>query len=428
MKQNRTIWLVAIGLLLLMILGYFLNSDRHDWRVSFAPDSKEPYGTFLIAQLLADYFPDEEFQILQDSFELSLPLAAGDSTRANYVFVGAGMYLSPADIQRLLDFVANGNRAVIATSIIPYDLMFELYPGECDSIWWDGLSSTYDTLIRTNFKHPNLREERDFFYRFYEKNEATVYEWRYFEDYYFCGREEGLAPIGTFNDSLINFVQRPYGEGNFYLHSTPLVFTNYHLLDTTNLRYVDKVFSHLAEGPVYWDEYSSISERVSQALNDRDDFGSANRRLSADSPLQFILSKPPLTWAWYLLLIGIVLYMIFWSRRRQRIIPVLPENNNTSLEFLTTIGHLYFLQNNHKQLALQNMQYFRNFVREKYHLQGLELDPEFKQKLGQRSEVEGPVIDKIVLMYNNIKNASIVTENTLIDFHKNMEQFYRQCK
>lgn len=426
MKQNRTIWLVVIGLVLLIVLAYLLNSDRHDWRVSYARGSQEPYGTHLIAELLSEYFPGEPYTILQDSFEASLPLSGGDSARANFVFVGGAMYLRSSDLRRLLDFVENGNQAIIAANVLPYDLMFELYFEECDSIWWDGLASTYDTLVRANFTHPNLKEPQGFPYRFYERNEPVPFEWQYFEGHYFCDLTEGLVPIGTINDSLTNFVQRPYGRGNFYLHSTPLVFTNYHLLDERKLNYVAKVFSHLQEGPIYWDDYSRISERVAQAINNRS--GVNNRLLSAESPLQFILSKPPLTWAWYLLLIAAGLYMLFLSRRRQRIIPVVRKNTNTSLEFLHTIGHLYFLQNNHKQLALQKMQYFRNFVRDKYHLQALELDEDFRQKLAQRAAIGKPVIDKIVSMHSNIKNASLVTENTLIDFHQAIDQFYRHCK
>jgi hypothetical protein len=228
------------------------------------------------------------------------------------------------------------------------------------------------------------------------------------------------------NNDLVNFAQRPYGEGNFYLHTMPLAFTNYHLLEEDKLEYVDKVFSHLQEGPIYWDEYSGVSERVGEAINNRD-YNSGNRMLRAESPLQFILSKPALSWAWYLLLTAVLLYVVFLSRRRQRVIPVLQKNTNTSLEFLSTIGHLYFLQNNHKQLALQKMQLFRSFIREKYHLHGLEFDEEFKKRLQQKSDVDRPIIDEIFLIHSNIKKRPI-TENTLIDFHKALEQFYRHCK
>ncbi|MCB0629035.1 MAG: DUF4350 domain-containing protein [Saprospiraceae bacterium] len=429
MKNNRVIWLVGIGLVLLLLLGWLLRSNQYNWQETYDPDSKDPYGTSLLARLLTDYFPDEELHIIRDSFVTGLPLSAGDSAHANYVFTGAAMYLRPSDVQRLLDFVANGNQAVIATRILPFDLMFELYFEECDSIWWDGLSSIYDTTVRANFEHEKLSMKQGTPYTFRDRQGVMNYSWKYFEDYYFCGLEEGLVPIGRMNDSLINFAQRPYGKGNFYLHSTPLAFTNYYLLKEGNLEYIDRVFSHLEDGPIYWDEYSGVSERMGQAANDRSMYGNNyNRSLSSESPLQFILSKPPLTWAWYLLLAGILLYMLFLSRRRQRVIPILRKNVNTSLEFLSTIGHLYFLQNNHKELALQKMQYFRNFVREKYHLQGLNLDQEYKTKLIQRSEVDAETVNKVMLMHDNIKGASIVTENTLIEFHQAMEQFYRHCK
>lgn len=426
MMNKRNIWLLVIGVVLLIVLGFVLNQKQYNWEENYEAGSQDPYGTFLLSKLLDGYFPKEDFKVLKDSFLNSLPLSAGDSAHANYVFIGAGMHLRESDVDRLLDFVNNGNQAIISTRVLPYDLMFELYFEECDSMWWEGLSSVYDSIIQLNFDHPDLRQKTGYSYQYYYENIPTPYEWKYFENFYFCDLEEGLVPIGKMNDELINFVQRPYGAGNFYLHTTPLAFSNYHLLNQASLEYAEKVFSHLEEGPIYWDQYSGVSERVGKAQNDLDLYG--QRNLSARSPLQFILSKPPLTWAWYLLLAAVLLFMIFLSRRRQRIIPVLRKNTNTSLEFLTTIGHLYFLQNNHKQLALEKMQFFRNFVREKYHLQGLELDDEFKEKLGQRSEVSRPILDKIVLMYNNIKNASIVTENTLIDFHKAMEQFYRHCK
>lgn len=426
MKRNRSLWLIGIGVLLLMVIAYLLNTDRHDWRESYDPKVEEPYGTFFLSNLLQNYFPGEDYHVLEDSFDLSLPLSAGDSARANYVFVGAGMYLRPSDVQRLLNFVGNGNQAIIATRVLPFDLMFELYFEECDSLWWDGLSSVSDTLAAVDFKHENLKQKARTKYSFYDKNKAVSYEWRYIEDYYFCDLEEGLVPLGTMNDGLVNFAQRPYGEGNFYLHTMPLAFTNYHLLEEDKLQYVDNVFSHLQEGPIYWDEYSGVSERVGEAINNRD-YNSSSRMLRADSPLQFILSKPALSWAWYLLLVAALLYVAFLSRRKQRVIPVLQKNTNTSLEFLSTIGHLYFLQNNHKQLALQKMQLFRSFIREKYHLHGLEFDEEFKKRLQQKSDVDRPLIDKIFLIHSNIKKRPI-TENTLIDFHKAMEQFYRHCK
>jgi len=224
------------------------------------------------------------------------------------------------------------------------------------------------------------------------------------------------------NDTLINFMRAPYGEGTFYLHTTPIVFSNYHLLDSTNLAYANGAFSYLPPGKIYWDEYSKTLEAVGRQRNN------SQRQLSAESPLQYILSQPALTWAWYLLLAMGLLFLLFRTKRRQRVIPVLQPNTNTSLEFVSTIGRLYFLQNSHRKLALQKMKLFQNFVRERYQIRGHELDAEFIEKLIAKSEVSPKLIDKILLIHRNITNSKLVTENTLIDFHNLMDEFYRTCK
>ena len=123
-----------------------------------------------------------------------------------------------------------------------------------------------------------------------------------------------------------------------------------------------------------------------------------------------------------------LLYMIFGARRRQRIIPVLEPNTNTSLEFISTIGRLYFIQNNHRKLALQKVKLFQAFIRQRYHIQSARADDDFFNKLALRSEVNIDLIRKIYLLSGNINNSSIVSENTLIELHQLMDRFYKNCK
>lgn len=222
------------------------------------------------------------------------------------------------------------------------------------------------------------------------------------------------------NDSLINFAKIPYGEGTFYLHTTPLTFSNIAMLDSNSLQYANRVFSHLTIGKIYWDEYSKI-RGVPPGKE-------SNRALSKDSPLQYVLSQPPLAWAWYLLLAMAFLYLLFRTKRKQRIIPVLEPNTNTSLQFVSTIGRLYFLQNNHKQLALQKMKLWLNFVRERYHLRGVEVDEAFQQKLIAKSEVSEIVVGKIFRWHHDIVESDDIVSQMLIEFHQLIEEFYRTCK
>ena len=236
-----------------------------------------------------------------------------------------------------------------------------------------------------------------------------------------------MASIGTLNDSLPIFARVAYGDGYFYLHTIPLVFTNIQLLDEEGLEYANRTFSHLQAGPIYWDDYSRVSEWMGRRRNERQ-YYSASRQLSTESPLQYILGQPPLAWGWYLLLSLGLLYLLFRAKRKQRIIPVLEPNTNTSLEFLSTIGRLYFMQNNHKQLALQQMKLWQSYLRERYLLQTRDMDSAFVEKLAHKSEISKEVINKILLLYRNISSSTFVSENTLIDFHRLLDNFYKNSK
>ena len=123
-----------------------------------------------------------------------------------------------------------------------------------------------------------------------------------------------------------------------------------------------------------------------------------------------------------------MLYLIFRGKRKQRVIPILEKNKNTSLEFISTIGRLYFLRNNHKDLAHQKMRLFLAFVRERYHINTKDLDHSFVKSLAAISEVAEERIDQIVLMSNNVSGGSFISDATLIDFHKKIDYFYKNCK
>lgn len=425
MKNRRTIGLLLAGLVLLLIMAYFLPGSRHDWRENYDPQSRHPYGIALLADLLSDYFPAAEVIPVRDSFVAALPTTAEQP--ANFVFVGSAMHLRDSDVRRLLEFVQAGNRALISTRVLPFNLMFELYFDHCDDIWWEGLSYYRDTIVSANLLHPQLRRSDPIVFQFREGGETLPYSWRYFDDAFFCEMSDGLVPIGQFNDSLINFAQRPYGQGSFYLHSNPLAFTNLHLLREEGLAYAGDVFSHLQPGPIYWDEYSAISESLGEAINNRRS-DTPRAGLNSDGPLQYVLSQPPLAWAWYLLLLTGLLYIVFASRRRQRIIPVGRKNDNSSLEFIKTIGRLSFLHGDHVQLAEKKLQLFRSFIRQRYHLTGELSDPDYRQQLAQRSAVPVDQINKLIVQYNQIRNATFVSAAMLIDLHQRIESFYRQCK
>lgn len=237
-----------------------------------------------------------------------------------------------------------------------------------------------------------------------------------------------MISLGEMNDSLSNFARAPYGKGHFYLHTTPIAFSNLALQEEKSLAYVEKVISHLDGKNVYYDTYSRVSEGVSRRRNERENWMNNNRTFNTESELSYILSQPALRWAWYISLALTLFYLVFRAKRQQRIIPVTEENRNTSLEFVGTIGQLYFQQENHQKLAAQKFKLWQGFIRDKYRITTREFDAEFEKKLSAKSDVSQADIHAILTQYNLIQGATGIHSHTLIEFHETMERFYRTCK
>ena len=81
------------------------------------------------------------------------------------------------------------------------------------------------------------------------------------------------------------------------------------------------------------------------------------------SPFRYFLSQRPLRWALYLTMFTIILFMVFTARRRQRVIPVIHQPENKSLEFTELIGTLYFQKKDHADLVHKKYIYFAEELR-----------------------------------------------------------------
>jgi hypothetical protein len=474
---------IAIGIVLLVLTGVALlfgGGKNYRWWEHYRPGSKDPYGTYIMHHLLEGYFPGQSLEILEDNFSGKLSEHEGV-----YLFIGSYLYLDSTDFAALLHFVARGNQAFIASAMMPPILLdsigkgecvylsvpedapdFELQPEDMEPAYFDstgefqpedtadiladslyeyveedtgevftGACEEYlradttgtftdaeteyqirDSAAVLNFVHPALRDSAGYSLEFQMWNEPVTYSWEYLPPPYFCEEQTVFTQLGTLDTGQVNFVKARYGEGYFYLHTTPLAFTNLFMLEKRGLEYAGKAFSHLSPGDMLWDGSTHTGNRRPTGP----EWGKG--------PLQYMLTQPPLAWAWYILLGMTLLYLVVGAKRRQRIIPVLPQNTNSSLEFIGLMGRLHFLQRNHKQLALQKMKLFLAFVRERYHLSTRDLNEEFLERLAAKSEVEKATLQKILLLHDNISRSGFVSENTLLDFHRLLEGFYKRCK
>ncbi len=404
----------AIALLLLLFFASNYNREKKfNWKESYLNYSKQPYGTYVLYELLEDYFTDYEVTTLRNDLSYEL-IQYQQDTIMIYMYVGEDMYIDSLDTHSLLSFVANGNQAFIAAKFLPYMLFDTLAFYDCqiaDVQHW----RTAPTA-EVNFVHPNLSCEEDFTYLYLEQNSPALYAWRFYKDS--CLSVVNKPYVLGVADSNINFIQVPFGGGNFYLHTQPLLFANLFLLKEQGIDYASKALSHLEEGPIYWDEFSRFETNSSQ--NQPPQF--------AKSPLSFILATRELHWAWYLALSLILLYFLFRAKRRQRIIPILETPENNSLEFIKTVGRLYFQQQNHRKLILQQMRLFLGHIRTNYHLSTKEKNEELIQKIVEKSQLPATSVQRIFESYQTYQKRTHVSEDELVQFNQYLTYFYSNAK
>ena len=227
---------------------------------------------------------------------------------------------------------------------------------------------------------------------------------------YFSKIDSATATVLGFQsgDSVrINFIKIKFKSGNFFLHTQPAAFTNFHLLKKNNFEYAEKVLSYLPKADIIWYTKNQNGEKIST------------------SPLRFIFSQPALKAAWFLFLIGMLLFMIFNAKRRQRVVPIIKPLQNSSVDFTKTIGNLYFQEGEHSNLIDKKIIYFLDKIRSQYLLETITLDDNFIKKLHQKSGKNLVDIQNIVFSINHHrKNNFESIEADLIELNAAIERFF----
>ena len=145
------------------------------------------------------------------------------------------------------------------------------------------------------------------------------------------------------------------------------------------------------------------------------------------SPMRYILSQPPLQSAYYLLLMTLLLYFVVESKRRQRVIPVLKPRENRSLQFIKTIGSLYFKQRNNADLAKKKTIFFKEFLREHYFLTKITATGDCVAIVSSKSGISIDFVRQLLEIVDYYETAENVPEGALIELNRKMEMFYKQC-
>ncbi|NNE55228.1 MAG: hypothetical protein HKN32_04360 [Flavobacteriales bacterium] len=432
---------ILVAALLGLLLWWYFSSDRLDWREKYTPDSTDPYGGWVMKELLSASRDSADFHILSDTLYRETRIDSFQ-TKGNYIFLGRQIYLDSLEIDYLLSFVEKGNSAfliskgfndLLVDTLINYDIhpwQEEADEGETN-FWFESMYAyplgTYnDSIIYANIGVDNQHLEQPYRARWVYDELPVEHRWIYWKSQIDSEYYTQIERLGHFNGDYLNFIRVQYGEGSFYLHTNPELFSNFHLREEECYEYFKQVFSHLKEGPIYWDEDNRYFQSAPGNSSDMSLYK------ASEGPLSFILGEKMLRSAWYLLLLGVLLFFLFGARRNQRVVPVMNKNENTSIEYSETVGQLYMRQGNHRSLGLLKMRLFLAFIREHYGLRTSYNSSQEKEQLIHRIALKSDLgeqnVKDIFALHQAIFNASEVSNEMLIRLHRRLEFFYNECK
>ena len=351
MKMNKC-FLAGIAVLFIVMVAVNLRTPkRYSWQPTFLPKDKNPFGCMVFDSVMGASLPNG-YAVMQRTLR---QISLGKKPH-NVLLITDGLSLTDTDIAAIKRITSRGSKVMIAASRSSY---------------------TPDSVLMENFGASPVGENYfniDVLKRKIKDDISGAYDticWEaaggvYGERIYPVYEMMVQSYIGHIADSCHDVLATKQSEkrdsrassvmavryrknkGEVYFVSTPMLFTNYGALDSNTTEFLMRLMSHIADAPVI---------RTTAYMQ------SPEAEMRSASPLQYFLSQPPLRTALYLALALILLLMLSEARRRQRIIPVSAPPVNRSLEFIETIGTLYFNRKDHSDLVRKRYLLFTEELR-----------------------------------------------------------------
>lgn len=369
-------------------------------RVTLYRNDKIPYGTYYAYNNLHYFFEEAK---IETSIVSPLTFYESDSAAA-YIIIANTVKPDEQELDALLNYAANGNHIFISSADIGENLLdsFHLKASEEENIFQQ------EDSLTVRLWHPETFDELSFTYPGLPLGNS------------FRSMDTSITNIlGNDRNGHANFVKFTYpGGGSVSIHIAPAAFTNFFLLHKDNKQYLDLALSSIPDSvhQVRWDDY------FRHHINGQDD-----SERSGFSKLSAFINHPVLSWAFWLTLILFAIIYLFESKRKQRPVPVVQSLGNASLDFVQTIGRLYYQRKDNKNLALKMSAHFLGHIRTKYNLSTTLTDELFAQKLAFKSGLSLEIVQGITLFINQIEKKSAVSDSELLSFNNQIDQFYKQA-
>lgn len=402
--------MLSIAALLFLFVYNSKNKQRRlDERITLKRQDKIPYGTYAAFNTLPYIFPGAAIYTSRQVPGYWDSLSYFDTKQA-YIVVTRRFDADEDEMDKLISFAQKGNDVFVSAQYISAAADRLL---KCASSSYDFTFLAVEDLnndMKISLSAPP-----------YEKKSHYAYPGKSFNSYFTTIDSLTTDVLGYDGTGRTLFIHLRTGKGNFYIHLEPLAFTNYFILHKNNMDYYEKVLSVIDPGvnKIVWDEYYI---RKPQSGKQKEKKGWFKVLMNMENEE----GKKPFRAAFWLAIVLLLVYVLMEMRRRQRYIPIIKKPKNESLDFVKTIGRLYYDKGDHSNLCRKMSAYFLEHVRNKYKLATGNLDEEFIKNLRYKSGAEDGEIRQIVSFIQFIETAPAISQGQLTGFYKQLETFYQK--
>jgi len=391
-KDWKYITYLALLAALLVIL-MLSKSKQYNWAITFSHEDKNPYGTYALNQLFPTVINNKVHNSYQTLYELKDSL----QSQENIFILSSSFSPGKEDTEMLLNYAEKGGTLFISANNFYGHFADTLGLATGDSFFQGSSAFIQNDSAALHFVSRAMDSSRQFKFK-----RGNVHN-------YFSDIDSVSATVISKNDFYQPITVRiKKGLGEIILNCTPMVFTNIHLLDEDNHEFASASLSYLPQKNTHWTEFYHLG------------------RMEAATPLRFILKTEPLRWAYYLTIVSLLLFMVFEAKRKQRIIPVIKPFANTTLEFVGTIGNLYYQRGDHKNIAEKKIQFFFDQIHSTYFINTNNKDEAYLHLLSKKSGVPEKTVRELLKIVSYISEQEKISASQLISLNELIEKFHQK--
>lgn len=375
MKRDKWLYIILGVLFVLYAATEHFAPEPLSWEYTFGQTDKNPYGICVMYERFDDFFKAKS--------TVYFPVSEQKEPRESIIALSNEMSLDEYDLKALLSYVEEGGNVLLAATLY-------------NSLVLDSLD--LQTELDPNFNQIFGKDSVNIFW----ENHSSAYPANMFGAYFELPDSSDWRILAKTDHPVI--VGKTLGKGQLILATCPLIFTNYALLRQDGYRLVEWLMNELPEGNIIYNRYYHVG------------------RMESDSVFRFFMRHTALRWAVYLTLFGLFLILFVTSRRKQQAIPVLEPKENTTVQYIRTIGGLYFREMKHQRAAEKLIIHFLRVLKEQYYVTDFYNENTYALLAAKSGLAKDEVIQTMEFI-QRIKSGGRVTEEMLLQLSARLTKF-----